>query len=171
MFFAAFGGAWLGLWAFSEFWPSWGILIAIAATTAGLVYLAWRTYATNSKELRGQPRSPDEARRSRIFNYINAGQWVLIFVLVALLNQFRRSDYILPMIIFVTGAHFLPLASLFESRSHAVTGVALITWSLGYSLWPGVGPANAVGALGTGIILWVTAGWALRPTSEPQNGV
>lgn len=169
MFFTAFGGAWLALWAYSEFTPAWPWLAGVAAATGALFAWAWRTHAAHAGALRAQVESPDDKRRSMWFNVINAGQWVLIFVVANVLNHIGRSELILPMIIFVVGAHFLPLAWLFVTRAHAVTGLALMGWSVAYSLWPGLGPASAIGALGAGLVLWLAAGWALRPGAAAGN--
>lgn len=170
MFIVAFGGAWLGLWGFSVFTPAVAILAGIAVATAAFFLSAWRVYRFNAQALSALSGSSEEKRRSMIFNYINAGQWVLIFVLANVLNHCGRTRFILPMIIFVVGAHFLPLARLFSNAAHVLTGMALMLWSVAYSAWPGVGPRSATGALGAGVILWLSAGWALRPRYWRQNG-
>jgi hypothetical protein len=169
MFFIAFGGAWLGLWAYNEFNRSALALTCIAAATAAFFIGAWRVYKANSQALRAGSKSPEEKRRSKVFNYINAGQWILIFGVVNLLDFYGHADFALPAIIFIIGAHFLPLARLFASKAHVFTGLALIAWAVFFSLWTVIGPTGAAGALGAGLILWLSAMWALIPRRSQQN--
>ena len=70
--------------------------------------------------------------------------------------------WFIPMVIAVVGLHFLPLARLFRYPPHQLTGGALIALAILAPLASGR-PDNAWGPLGTGLILWASAAWALSP--------
>jgi hypothetical protein len=74
-----------------------------------------------------------------------------------------------PWAILVVGVHFLALVPVFHRSSHVATGAALIVLAVAYPLLATGGPDNPVGLLGTGLILWASALWALRPAS-PARG-
>lgn len=165
MFFSVFGGLWLGLWAHSEYPNSVSALFVIAAVAAALLAAAYRVYKTNSLALKAIAKTPESLRKSRMFNFINAGQWALIFIVAFVLSQIGYATWILPAIILIIGLHFLPLARVFAYRPHYLTGVALILLACVYPLVAREGPESAVGALGAGLILWVSAAWAISPFS------
>lgn len=163
MFFSAFGGAWLLLWAYSEFGLAVGVLAVPGLVTLGLLTWAYKVYRTHAAAMRELEHSPVARRRGRIFNAINAAQWVLIFVAATLLSTFGHGDLVLPTIIGIIGLHFLPLAWLFAYRPHLLTGVALLALACVYPSVAEGGGQSSVGALGAGLILWTSAVWAIRP--------
>jgi len=171
MFFAAFGGAWLALWGYNEFTPSVLVLSIVALGTVALLAWSIRIYRHNAEALRIDGQTPLARRRSRMFNLINAVQWVVIIALAILLGRMHLQTLILPTVIFVVGLHFLPLAKLFAYRPHYITGVALVTLALTYPLLSSEGPQSALGALGAGVILWLSAVWALLPGSTVEAQV
>lgn len=163
MFFSAFGGAWLALWAYSEFSPPYFALSTVAA--GGLALLSWSfaTYRRNAEALRQESETAEAKRRSRLFNLINAGQWVFIFIAANVLAKAQHPDLILPAIILIVGIHFFPLARLFSYRPHYITGFALVLLAVGYPMLAAEGAQSASGALGTGVVLWLSAVWGLLP--------
>ncbi|HJU71288.1 MAG TPA: hypothetical protein VJ603_05530 [Paucimonas sp.] len=168
MFLFAFGGAWLALWAYADFRSPWLPIAAIALATAMLFGYASRVYQRNKPALAALKGTPQQRRKSKWFNIINAAQWSAIFVLGNVLSRFGLSQYIIPMIIGVIGLHFLPLATLFSYRPHYLTGALLITWPLLYA--PMHGPESNLGPLGAGIVLWCSAAWAIWPKGARENG-
>jgi hypothetical protein len=77
------------------------------------------------------------------------------------LNNLGKSEWIVAGIIVVVGLHVIPLARLFRYFPHYVVGTALIIWAICYpSTTPG-GAKDALGCLGTGVILWCSALFAL----------
>lgn len=169
MFFAVFGGMWLGLWAHSEYPGSVGALLAIAAVAAALLVGAYRAYKANSLAFKAIAQTPESLRMSRVFNLVNAGQWVVIVIAAFVLSRTGYTRWILPVVILIIGLHFLPLARLFAYRPHYLTGAALVLLACVYPFATPDGPANAVGALGAGLILWISAVWAISPISPAQE--
>jgi hypothetical protein len=168
MFFSIFGGAWLTLWAYSEFRPPWLPIAAIAIATAMLFGWAWRTYQLNKPALAALEGTPQQRHKSKWFNIINAAQWSAIFVLANVLSHRGLDRYIIPMIIGMVGVHFIPLARLFSYRPHYLTGVLLVAWPLAYVALRG--PGSSAGPLGAGIVLWCSAAWAIRPSGADAHG-
>ena len=92
MFFSAFGGVWLALWGYSEFSPPFPVLAAVAMGTVALMVWSLATYRQNAEALRSDAGTPEAKRRSRLFNLINGGQWVVIFVLASLLGWLQHPE-------------------------------------------------------------------------------
>lgn len=161
MVFSAFGSAWL----------SWGDLVArggldwtllpIIAIGGALFAIAWRRFHANKGSRDAIASTPRARRIARVFHVVNAGQWVLIFVLANVLNNAGLGSWTVPMIIAVVGAHFLPLASVMGYRPHYVSGMALLTLAAAYPFAASAGPLSAAGQLGAGLILWASAAYAL----------
>lgn len=165
MFGAVFGTAWLAGWALASFGPAPAVLLPLALAGAALLVLCVRRYRWH----RSRAGAPDPgagasaARRAmlRQFYVVNAVQWLALVVLVNILRNTGHGDWVQVAIIGVVGLHFLPLAWTFHVRAHVVTGLALLLLAALYPHWAPAGPADAVGALGAGLILWASAAWAL----------
>jgi hypothetical protein len=161
MFFSAFGAAWL----------SWGDVVArggldwtllpIIAVGGALFAVALRRFRANKGARDAIDTTPRARRIARVFHVVNVGQWVLIFVLANVLNNMGLGSWIVPMIIAVVGAHFLPLAAVMCYRPHYVSGMALLTLAAVYPFAAPAGPLSAAGQLGAGLILWASAAYAL----------
>jgi hypothetical protein len=165
MFFTAFGGAWIALWAGSASGASLAVYVIVALITLVLFIHVYRIYALNQAALHAEQVGPEEARRSRLFHVVNAGQWLLILVLGNVLANLGRSDLVVPAAMLIIGAHFIPLGRIFDYKPHFVTGAALMATALLCPVlhsWSTVGP---VGYLIAGAILWTSALWAV---SSPQ---
>jgi hypothetical protein len=164
MFFAALGGAWLALWCLGTFGAKPGYLLLIAAATAALLLAAVRQFRKNRNAHAAEADSPESKRAGRIFSWVNAIQWILVFIVAALLSKLGHNEWIIPSIILIVGIHFLPLAVAFKVPRHYLTGAAMILLAILYPLMAKAGPRSPVGCLGAGIILWVSAAAALaRP--------
>ena len=161
MFFAFFGAIWLVWWCIQAYGASPGILALIAAGGGVIFVLALRQLSRHRVALAAQADSPATQRLRRIFKVLNIAQWLVIFAIVLILANTGRSVWIPASIIFVVGLHFLPLAALFGYRWHYVTGSALVLLAVTYPFVSRGGPANPVGQLGTGLILWASALGAL----------
>ena len=161
MFFAVFGGVWLEGWAIGTT-KLVALDVVIAVLALALTWLAYATYRRHAAELAAQPTTAQTRRIGRLFHAINGGQWILIFILANILTSHGLSVWVIPMVIFIIGLHFFPLAVIFSNPSHYVTGAALVALAVLYPFVAPGGPADAVGLLGIGLILWASAGWALR---------
>jgi hypothetical protein len=162
MFYFAFGGAWLEYYAFRVVGKQLVVFVAIALATAALLVLAYRRYRQNQPALAAQAASPKQKRSDRIFNIINAGQWVVILVAGNVLVNMGLSSWVIPCAIFIIGLHFLPLGHFLSNPPHYVTGGALMVLAVFYPLLAADGPASPIGCLGAGLILWGSALWALK---------
>jgi hypothetical protein len=161
MFFFAFGGAWLGYYAFQVTGMQPVILASIALISLILIFSAYRRYKQHKPALLAEGSSPQQKKADRVFNIVNAAQWVAIFIVANVLVNLSLSHWVIPAIIFIVGMHFLPLARVFANPPHYVTGAALIVLSVAYPLLAPSGPVSPVGCLGAGLILWASALWAV----------
>lgn len=168
MFFFAFGGAWLGYYTFQVIGKQPGALIAIALATVALLLFAYRCYKQHQPALAAETPSLERKRADRIFNIVNAGQWVVIFVAGNVLVNLGLSNWVIPCIIFIVGLHFLPLAHVFANPPHYITGAALIILAVAYPLLAPRGPVSPVGCLVAGLILWASAFWAVLTNNSSK---
>jgi len=161
MFFVVFGGVWLEVWVRRI---RGGIVpgVAIALIAAGFLAAAWLRYRRYAPALARQQDTPERRRAKRVFHTLNAAQWTLILVLGNLLAHNGMGMWVVPMGITVIGLHFVPLALVFRNPPHYVTAAALVVFAIAYPLVARGGPADPVGFLGAGLILWLSALWALR---------
>lgn len=168
MFLAFFGAMWLEVWDWRA-GAGLAACVAIALLALGLLSVAYRRYRRFAPALARVPQTPEKRRARRIFNIVNGAQWVVIVVLANVLANAGLGAWIVPMAIVVVGLHFVPLAFLFRNPAHHVLAAAMIGFALLYPrLAPG-GPADPVGFLGTGLLLWAAVLWALRPPARNRT--
>lgn len=164
MFFAGFGALWLVWWCVESQGASPGVLAGIALGAVCIGMLARRRWQRHRDAARALADSPAMRRARRVFNLVNAGQWVAVVIAALWLSSTGHPEWIRVAIILIVGLHFLPLGVVFHYPMHLVTGSALIALALIYPLVSTAGPLNPVGLLGTGIVLWVSAlvalGWS-----------
>ena len=162
MFLFFFGGIWLGLWAYLRFESLFTPLTLVAACTLALFSIAYRKYHVYRPALAAEPTSPERRRMARNFNIVNAVQWILVIVVANVLRNTGLAAWIVPAIMAVVGAHFIPLARVFSNRKHYVTGGAMIATAALYPFVAPGGPMDPSGPFIAGIILWVSAFVSLR---------
>jgi len=167
IFFTIFGSAWLAGWALASFGTAPAVLLALALAGAALLYRAVHIFRWHRRRVAGaasERAKANAARRSmlRQFYLVNAVQWLGLVMLISVLRNTGHREWEQVAIIGVVGLHFLPLARTFHTRAHVITGLALLLLAGLYPLLAPAGPADAVGALGAGLILWASAVWALR---------
>jgi uncharacterized membrane protein YecN with MAPEG domain len=161
MFFFLFGAVWLEGWATTAEAGATAFA-GIAVLALVLLAVAWRRYRRYAPALAQEQGTPERRRARRVFNIVNAGQWTAIFILAQVLIHLGKGAWIIPMAIAVIGLHFLPLAHVFKNPPHYVTGLAMVAFAVLYPLFASGGPTAPVGFLGAGLILWLSAAWALR---------
>ena len=169
MFFTIFGGLWIGLWSYQAFPHVVLYRVVIAFITLALFIVVLRRYLRYRPALAAQPDDPDKRRRDQLFNLVNAGQWILIVLGVNVLNNLGYPHWAIPLAIFIIGLHFIPLAAIFSNPPHYITGIALMLVAAVYPLVLQNGPQNPLGCLATGLILWASSLWAVKP--EPRSGL
>jgi MFS family permease len=161
MLFAVFGAILLEVWD-RRADEGAAMFIGIAVLGFALLVSAWLVYREHAQALAAEDLTPERKRANRIFHLVNGGQWLLIVVLGNVLSNTGLGAWVVPMAIVVIGLHFVPLAHVFHNPPHYVTAAALVVFALAYPFLAAGGPADPVGFLGTGLILWLSACWALR---------
>jgi len=165
LFFTGFGALWLLGWVAATFPWAPAALLPLALATAALAYCCLRQYHWHRARAIDDDNTPARQRRiRRQFHLVNGGQWLAVVIVISVLNHTGHGAWLLPAVIAIVGLHCLPLAAIFHSLPHAVTGLALLALALFYPHWAAGGAADAIGALGAGLILWCSAAWAIRPT-------
>lgn len=153
MILAGFGGIWLGLAFYAKEMLNAAMILYIVA---GLLMLL----AGSAKLMRAAgkwPRQPENPTQGRAFGWINALQWIAIFVVVKILTRLHLDAYTVSAIAGIVGLHFFQLAKLFRNRMHYLTGSAMVLWAAGTALLAPLEQMQGDAALGAGIILWVSA--------------
>jgi hypothetical protein len=160
-FFALFGGAWLGLWNYraapARLWV-YGVIAAGALAILLFARARYRRYAAAAAEL---IETPGQQRRQRWFHIINILQWVVILIVGNVLANLGLGSWVIAAVILIVGLHFLPLAWLFSNPVLYATAAGFIALALVYPVTAPAGPADPVGCLGAGLILWLSAVWGL----------
>jgi hypothetical protein len=168
MFFSVFGGAWLALWWFSTHARRPLVLSAVIAGSTILFLASLRQFRQNRDAHAAEAESAAAKREGRVFNIVNAVQWILIFAVASILSISGHREWIIPAFIFIVGAHFLPLGAAFSAPRHYLTGAAMIALAILYPFMARSGPASPIGCLGAGMILWASAVAALIPSLNPN---
>ena len=106
------------------------------------------------------PESSEQKQKMRAFGVVNVVQWVAIFGTITLLTNWQLNGWIVSAILLIVGAHFLPLAQIFGSRQHVVTGAALMLCAVVAVVLP-ASARNTVECVSAGVILWASAAIAL----------
>jgi hypothetical protein len=164
MFFSVFGGLWLALWAHDVFVSPLIAYALIGIATVGILLMVLRVYKFHAPALKAELQSPKRRRQARGFQIVNTVQWVLLSVVAIVLSNMGLALWIIPAAVFIIGAHFLPLAKLFDYPPHYVTGVAMMLLAAAYPLLASNGASSSIGCLGAGLILWSSAAWSIRRT-------
>ncbi|MGA2569974.1 MAG: hypothetical protein ABSF23_05600 [Terracidiphilus sp.] len=153
MFATGFGSGWL-------FWSLIARQKIAAGTATGvgmgtLVLLAAAAYVM--RQAKRWPRVADVPGTGRAFAWINAIQWSAVAVVVFGSARMHWDAYVPSAITAIVGLHFYPLARLFRSPMHYVTGTVLVAWAVVSALIVPADQLQGAAALGTGAILWASA--------------
>ncbi len=163
---AGFGTVWLAVGLLAMGTSGW-LVLAVLCLLLGVVW--WLV----ASRLRGLPVEmvPSNHRPSgEAFAAVNVGEWLAILTAVNVLHWLHREIWQAPAILLIVGLHFLPLARIFRTRSHVVTGLALIVWALASPLVAEPMRVQAV-CLGAAVILWISAARALLVAQRMGSGV
>jgi hypothetical protein len=143
------------------------LVVACGGLLATMIYLRSRNTKRSIVALAlSPPNAQLAARRSRFFRWVNLGQYLALGIAGVLLSYIRRFDLLVPVGIFIVGAHFFPLAVLFKYPFHFATGLCLVVWAAAYPHWLVAGGFNPMGLSVTGIILLLSAGWSSHTASK-----
>ena len=153
MFFSVFGAIWilLSLYAGQMLRPATVSLTLLAACVLLLPALYLMRQSSR------WPRVPDDPAMGRAFAWINAIQWVVIAGVAFSFAKLHIDAYVMNAIAAVVGLHLFPLARLFRYPLHYAFGAVLIAWASGSALIIPADRLQGTAALGTGLILWLSA--------------
>lgn len=171
-----FGAAWLAMGMTSAGAPV-EIALAVVIPVFALIACLGSTVRHRLPKFAG-PESPEKKQMMRTFAVVNVVQWVAIFGTVNLLHNLHLDGWIVPAIVLIVGAHFIPLARIFQAPQHLKTGIAMMVCAVVAIVLP-VSIRDTVECLSAGLILWVSAAGALyaafrmapRSTLAPQSGL
>jgi hypothetical protein len=100
---------------------------------------------------------PEDPARGRSFGRINVLQWIAVAIVAFSFAKLHMDAYVMSAITAIVGIHFFPLAKLFRYPMHNVTGAVLVLWASASVLFVPVDRLQGISALGTGIVLWLSA--------------
>ncbi len=153
MFFAGFGAGWLFLALIAKqmigFATVSTIMLGMTALFLAAIYLL--------RQAKRWPRLPANPGMGRAFGWINAIQWAAVFVVAFTFAKLHIDAYVISAITAIIGLHMFPLARLFHYPLHYATGAVLVAWAAASSLFLPLAQMQGTAALGTGIILWLSA--------------
>ena len=171
-----FGAAWLAMGMTSAGAPV-AIALSVVLPVFALIACLGSTVRHRLPKFAG-PETPEKKQKMRAFHMVNIAQWVAIFGTVNLLRNLHLNAWVIPSIVMIVGAHFLPLARIFQAPQHRTTGIAMMVLA-GLAIVLPVSLRDTVECLSAGLILWVSAAGALyaafrmapRSTLAPQSGL
>jgi hypothetical protein len=153
LFFAGFGTLWIGLALTAKEMLTAANLTFVALDVAVLVGMAlWLL-----REAKRFPAVAEDPRIGRKFSQINGAQWIAGGIVAFLLARMHLDTYIPCAITAIVALHMFPLARLFRYKMHYATGTVLLAWAALSAILVPVEHLQGTSALGTGIILWVSA--------------
>jgi len=103
------------------------------------------------------PSVPDDPAVGRAFAWINAIQWLAVFVVASVLARLKMSVYIPSAITAIVGLHMFPLGRIFHYPAHYRAGAIMLAWAVASVVFVPVEELQGIAALGTGVILWISA--------------
>jgi len=154
---AGFGTLWMIAWCLQQHGIDLAVLSLIVLAGTAISLAAWSQWRAG----RGHPDTQVEVAmhkaRGRAFLWINLAQWLALFAQGPCLAWLGHANWSQAAVMLIVGLHFLPLARVFKTRQHYLTGTALIAVALAYP-WLGQGQsAYPAGCFATGAILWLSA--------------
>lgn len=154
-----FGAAWLAI-GMTRLGVPLGAGVALVLPV--FVLIAFLGAAVRRRLPKAETANPLEKNRiMRQFYIVNAGQWLAIFAVASLLANQHMSGWIVTAIVLIVGAHFIPLAQIFQAPLHMKTGIAMMACAALAVLLP-PSARDVVECLSAGVILWASAVFALR---------
>jgi hypothetical protein len=154
-----FGATWL-MWGMVSSGVSWQTSVAAVLPVFILIGFLGTLVRRRLPKI-AQVEIPEKKQMMRVFIVVNVLQWVGIFGVVNLLAHLHLNAWIIPSIVLIVGAHFLPLASIFHAPQHVKTGIAMMLCAAVAIMLP-VSLRDTVECVGAGVILWISAAAALH---------
>jgi hypothetical protein len=156
--FGGFGAAWVAMGMTSAGVP---VRVSLAVVVPVFVLIAFLGSAARRRLPKfSEIETPEKKQRMRAFHMVNIAQWVAIFGVVNLLRNLHLDAWVIPSIVMIVGAHFLPLARIFQAPQHLKTAIAMMVCAALAIVLP-VSVRDTVECLSAGVILWASAAGAL----------
>ncbi len=161
---------------FGCLWLTWGLAamnagslwIVLAVTLFGVSLLVPGSRVLQIGRKAGKvagPLSPEmeqaQKRMGRMFGIIFAGEGVLIFAAVNVLNNLHLGGYVISAIAAIVGLHFLPLARLYRLSMYYVVGGIMTAAALVSLVLPPSVRMSAL-AITMSAIVWATCAAVIR---------
>jgi hypothetical protein len=157
MIVTGFGTLWMISWCLQQRGVDAATLMLIALAGAAIFLAAWSQFRAGRRQPDTREEKAVYKARGRGFLWVNVAQWLALFASGPCLAWLGHSNWGEALGIMIVGVHFVPLARLFRTRQHYLTGLALILVALAYP-WLGDGTVNyALGGFATGSVLWISA--------------
>jgi hypothetical protein len=150
---AGFGALWLFLSLYARQSLS---VVTVSGVVLGLLALILAAVSL-LREAKRWPRVPDDPAVGRAFGWINAIQWIAVAIVAVTLSKLHLDAYIPSAITAIVGLHMFPLARIFRYPAHYRAGVILLAWAVASVVFVPVDDLQSITALGTGLILWISA--------------
>lgn len=185
LFMAFFGTLWAGIGIRGL--GGWGFLwLLLLSLLIGLILLIGGIgLIMNSKRLSSEMVEGDARRWKRKniwFGIIFGLEGVFIAAASAICGSTNQLDLFVPIMALIVGAHFFPLAHLFQVKIYYISGLLLcllsaitlftlpvrVTWG-NYEImvwWTFVGFSSALILWGTGVAVWLTGRRLLNRASN-----
>ena len=157
--FGGFGAAWVAMGMASAGVPM-QVGLALVLPVFMLITFLGSAVRRRLPKFAG-PESPKKKQMMRAFYMVNIAEWVAIFGVVNLLRNLHQDVWVIPSIVMIVGAHFIPLARIFQAPQHLKTGIAMIVCAALAIVLP-VSVRDTVECLSAGLVLWVSAAFALH---------
>jgi hypothetical protein len=153
IFCAGFGALWLFLSLYARqilnVATVSSVVLGLAMLLLGALYLF--------RLAKRWPRVPDDPTVGRAFAWINAIQWIAVAVVAYTLTRLNRTVYIPSAITAIVGLHMFPLGRIFHYPAHYRAGAIMLAWAVASVVFVPVEELQGIAALGTGVILWISA--------------
>ncbi|MFC9539624.1 DUF7010 family protein [Lysinibacillus sp. NPDC056959] len=175
IFMAFFGTLWAGIGIRGL--QGWGFLwLLILSLLVGVVLLVGGiVLIMKSKRLSNEMMGEDShrwKRKNKWFGIIFGLEGVLIATAAVICQSTNHLDLFVPVMALIVGAHFFPLAHLFQVNLYYISGSLLclqsaitlftlpvrVTWGNHQIMvwWTSVGFSSALILWGTGVVVWIT---------------
>jgi hypothetical protein len=170
MFFAGFGTGWLFLALAAKQLITFA---TVSGVLLGMLFLFLTAFYLLRQSKRW-PRVPADPSMRRVFAWINAIQWIGVAVVAFSFAKLHIDAYVISAITAIIGMHMFPLARLYRYPLHYATGAVLVAWAAASAILVPAEQMQGTAALGTGIILWlsavVTLAVAVNAARQPVPG-
>jgi Ca2+/Na+ antiporter len=166
LFFSVFGGVWLLLAVYAFGRLSIPAACAIAVAIVLFVMAAMRLQRRGKAAGENAVPEEEQKRNDRMFGIVNAVTWIAVFLVFQIFPRIGYPDLIFPAFALIVGLHFFPMPPLYRHRANLVTGACISLWAILCTLLFHGDNRIAFVAAGAGVILWVSAAWALKTASQ-----